>query len=221
MKVLLVEDSKNVAEVIFDYFEDGDIELDYAANGSLGLQLAESDIYDCIILDLMLPGIDGMKVCERLRSQGNDTPIIMLTARDTDQDILAGLSIGADDYIVKPFNIELLEARLMCLMRRHSGNGFKTQLNHGSLCMNMATHRVWRDKVEIKLSPSCFKLLQLLIRRSPEAITRQEIEQHLWGDNMPDNDILRKHIYQLREKIDRPFKRHLLETIPKIGYRLS
>lgn len=221
MNVLLVEDSKNVAEVIFDYFEGGSIELDYAATGTLGLQLAKTNNYDCIVLDLMLPGIDGLKICELLRDEGNDTPVIMLTARDTDDDMLKGFNIGADDYIVKPFNIEVLEARLMSLTRRHSGSGFKTELKHDALKMNLSTYQVWRDGLEIKLSPSCFKILQLLIEKAPEILSRQEIESALWTNDMPDQDVLRKHIYQLRTKVDKPFNSQLIETIPKIGYRLN
>lgn len=221
MKVLLVEDSKNVAEVIFDYFEDTSIELDYAATGTLGFQLARSNHYDCIVLDLMLPGIDGLKICELLRKEGDDTPIIMLTARDTDSDMLDGFHTGADDYIVKPFNIEVLEARLISLTRRHSGSGFKTELIHDSLKMNLSTYQVWRENIEIKLSPSCFKILQLLIDKTPNILSRQEIESSLWADDTPDQDVLRKHIYQLRSKIDKPYKNQLIETVPKIGYRLS
>lgn len=220
VKVLLVEDTKNVAEVIFDYFEDSDVELDYAATGTLGLQLARADKYDCLILDLMLPGIDGLSICKLLRAEGNNTPIIMLTARDTDTDMLTGFNVGADDYIVKPFNIELLEARLISLTRRHSGVGFKTQLIHNDLKMDLSTYQVWRGNQEIKLSPSGFKILQQLVEKSPEIVTRQEIEQLLWPHEMPDKDVLRKHIYQLRVKVDKPFQQTLIETIPKVGYKL-
>lgn len=221
MKVLLVEDSKNVAEVIFDYFEDSDIELDYAATGTHGLSLAQSQSYDCIVLDLMLPGIDGLKISETLRAEGNNTPIIMLTARDTDSDMLTGFKTGADDYIVKPFNIELLEARIISLTRRYTGCGFHTKLEHKDLVMDLASHQVWRGEQEIKLSPSGFKILKVLVERSPETVTREDIEKALWQDDTPDQDVLRKHVYQLRLKVDKPFERELIETVPKIGYRLA
>ena len=221
LKVLLVEDHKNVAEVIFDYFEDSEFELDYAATGSGGLELANSNNYDCIVLDLMLPGMNGLDICKQLRDSGDDTPIIMLTARDTDEDMLLGFDTGADDYLVKPFNIELLEARLISLTRRYSGNGFKTEYILGELKLNKSTYQVWRNGDEIKLSPSCFKILQILIERYPEVVTREEVEKRLWQDELPNDDILRKHIYQLRKKIDCAYEKELIETIPKIGYRLN
>lgn len=221
LKVLLVEDHKNVAEVIFDYFEDSEFELDYAATGCGGLELANSNNYDCIVLDLMLPGMNGLDICKQLRDSGDDTPIIMLTARDTDEDMLLGFDTGADDYLVKPFNIELLEARLISLTRRYSGNGFKTEYILGELKLNKSTYQVWRSGDEIKLSPSCFKILQILIERYPEMVTREEVEKRLWQDELPNDDILRKHIYQLRKKIDCAYEKELIETIPKIGYRLN
>ncbi len=221
MKVLLVEDCQSVAEVIFDYFEDSDIELDYAATGTLGLSLAQSQKFDCIILDIMLPGIDGISLCQQLRAEGNNTPIIMLTARDTNSDMLLGLRQGADDYIVKPFNLELLEARIHSVIRRNSGTGFVTQLNCGPITLDINTHQVWRGKQEIKLTPICFKILNVLVKKSPSVVSRQEIEDVLWPDDLPDQDILRKHVYQLRNKVDKPFKENIIETVPKLGYRLG
>lgn len=221
MKVLLVEDCQSVAEVIFDYFEDSDIELDYAATGTLGLSLAQSQKFDCIILDIMLPGIDGISLCQQLRAEGNNTPIIMLTARDTSSDMLLGLRQGADDYIVKPFNLELLEARIHSVIRRNSGTGFVTQLTCGPITLDINTHQVWRGKQEIKLTPICFKILNVLVKKSPNVVSRQEIEDVLWPDDLPDQDILRKHVYQLRNKVDKPFKENIIETVPKLGYRLG
>jgi DNA-binding response OmpR family regulator len=219
--VLLIEDHKNVAEVIFDYFEDSEFELDYAATGTRGLDLASSNNYDCIVLDLMLPGINGLDICKSLRGSGDDTPIIMLTARDTDEDMLLGFDTGADDYLIKPFKVELLEARLISLTRRYSGGGFKTEYIQGELKLNKATYQVWRSGDEIKLSPSCFKILHILIERYPEVVTREEIEMRLWQDELPMNDLLRKHIYQLRKKVDGAYEKELIETIPKIGYKLN
>ncbi|ESP90554.1 response regulator transcription factor [Pseudoalteromonas luteoviolacea] len=221
MQVLLVEDSKNIAEVIFDYFEGSEVALDHAATGILGLELAKSNHYDCIVLDLMLPGMNGLDICKSLRELGINTPVIMLTARDTDEDMLQGFHHGADDYLVKPFNIELLEARILSLARRYSGTGFKTELVQGSLKLNISTHQVWRDGDEIKLSPISFKILKLLVERSPNVVTREEMEFQLWGEDLPEQDVLRKHIYQLRKKIDNPYNKDLIETIPKIGYKLN
>jgi len=221
LKVLLVEDCQSVAEVIFDYFEDSDIELDYAATGTLGLSLAQSQKFDCIILDIMLPGIDGISLCQQLRAEGNNISIIMLTARDTNSDMLLGLRQGADDYIVKPFNLELLEARIHSVIRRNSGAGFVTQLTCGPITLDINTHQVWRGKQEIKLTPICFKILNVLVKKSPNVVSRQEIEDVLWPDDLPDQDILRKHVYQLRNKVDKPFKENIIETVPKLGYRLG
>ena len=220
MKVLLVEDCQSVAEVIFDYFEESDFELDYAATGTLGLSLAQSQQFDCIILDIMLPGVDGISLCQQIRADGNSTPIIMLTARDTNSDMLLGLRQGADDYIVKPFNLELLEARIHSVVRRNSGVGFVTQLICGPITLDINTHQVWRGKSEIKLTPICFKILNILVKKSPNVVSRQEIEDLLWPDDLPDQDILRKHVYQLRNKLDRPFDENLIETVPKLGYRM-
>jgi len=231
VKVLLVEDSKAVAEVVFDYFEgakfeeaefdDAEYDLDYAPTGSLGFQLAQDNRYDCIILDIMLPGMDGISVCKELRALGNDTPIIMLTARDTNQDMLTGLKTGADDYIVKPFDLELLEARIQAVIRRTKGSGFKTTLTVGDLAMDLSSHQVTRSGQNIKLNPSNFKVLKLLMEKHPVVATREEIEHLLWPDEQPDQDILRKHIYQLRSKLDKPFKTERLKTVPKIGYKLE
>jgi len=221
LKILLIEDCHTVAEVIFDYFEGSEFELDFAATGTLGLALAQSNNFDCIILDIMLPGIDGITVCHRLRAEGYDTPIIMLTARDTDSDMLQGLKIGADDYIVKPFNLELLEARIINAVRRSSGNGFAKTVVFGPVTLNPKTCQVWREGSEIKLTPTCFKIMKLLILKAPSVVSRQEIEDSIWGDELPDKDILRKHIYQLRLKIDKPYDKDVIETIPKTGYRLS
>ena len=220
MKVLLVEDCQQVAEVIFDYFEETDYELDYAATGTAGLQLAQSHAFNCIVLDIMLPGLDGISLCKQLRAEGNDTPVIMLTARDTDDDMLTGLRTGADDYIVKPFNMALLEARIESLTRRHSGKGFSTQLTCGSIRLDLNTHQVFRDDKAIKLTPVSFKILHLLMVKSPAMVSRQEIEHMLWPDELPDQDILRKHVYQLRNKIDKPFKLNMIQTVHKSGYKL-
>lgn len=221
MKVLLVEDTQAVAEVIFDYFEDSDVELDYAANGNLGLSLAQEHEFDCIILDIMLPGIDGLTLCQKLRDAGNGTPIIMLTARDTKDDMLTGLQQGADDYIVKPFDLELLQARLEAVVRRNCKIGFQQSISCGPLKLDLGTKQVWRDGQEIKLNFSSFKILSYIMQQHPAVASKQAIEEILWEDNLPDTDLLRKHVYQLRTKVDKPFDAELIVTVPKVGYRLA
>ena len=221
LNVLLVEDTREVAEVIFDFFEGSDVELDYAANGNLGLKLAQNGNFDCIILDIMLPGLDGLTLCKKLREQGNSTPIIMLTARDTNTDMLLGLRQGADDYIVKPFDIEILEARINAVVRRNNKSSFKHSLHCGELKIDLRSKQVWRDNQEISLNLSCFKILQFMMEQHPNIATRQGIEDMLWQDDVPDSDILRKHIYQLRSKIDKPFADEIIKTVPKLGYKLA
>ncbi|REL26957.1 DNA-binding response regulator [Thalassotalea euphylliae] len=221
MKILLIEDSQQIAEVIFDYFEAKGVVLDYAANGKHGLQLAQTEKFDCIILDLMLPSIDGISVCKALRADGDNTPIVMLTARDTHSDELLGFDVGADDYIVKPFDLALLEARINSLVRRHCGNGFNNEINQSGIRLDLKTYQVWRDNTEIKLNPSCFKILKLLLERAPNLVSRSEIEQMLWPEEPPEQDVLRKHIHQLRVKIDKPFAVDVIKTIPKLGYQIS
>ena len=221
LKILLIEDNQNVAQVIFDYFEDTDIELDYAANGTHGLELAKSDDWDGIILDIMLPGIDGMEICQQLRQLGHTTPILMLTARDSDQDTLDGFNIGADDYLIKPFNLEILEVRLRNLIRRHQGHSVNQQLKFGEIEIDLANHLAYRDKQTLKLTPVGFKIITILVQAGDKITSRSELERQIWPDDLPDNDVLRKHLYQLRVQLDKPFAYPLLETIPKVGYRLK
>ncbi|MAG75955.1 MAG: DNA-binding response regulator [Colwelliaceae bacterium] len=221
MKVLLVEDTQAVAEVIFDYFEGSKVQLDYAANGLLGLSLALQGDFDCIILDIMLPGLDGLSICQQLRESGNNTPIIMLTARDTNADMLKGLKQGADDYIVKPFDLELLEARMEAVVRRSGNLGFQKQVSCGPLTIDVSRKQVWRSGQEIQLNPSTFKILAFMVEQHPNVATKQKIEELLWQDDLPDSDLLRKHIYQLRTKVDKPFEQELIITVPKVGYKLA
>lgn len=220
MKLLLIEDNKDIADVVFEYFETDGHQLDYAANGIQGKTLAATGNYDCIILDVMLPRLDGISVCEQLRCNGVDTPIIMLTARDTHDDVIDGFQSGADDYIVKPFELEILEARIHAVIRRTSGIGFKRELIFGPLRIDVKSRQAYRDNLLIKLNPTCFAILRLLTQRAPDPVSRNELERNIWGDDLPDDDVLRKHIYHLRRMVDKPFSQDLITTIPKIGYAL-
>lgn len=221
MKILLVEDNKDIAEMIFDYFETAGVMMDYAANGIQGLSLASQENYDCIILDIMLPGMDGLSLCRELRTQQIDTPVIMLTARDTHQDMLSGFKDGADDYVVKPFALEVLEARIQAVTRRTSGTGFKKDIICGPLRIDVQARSAYRNDCPLKLNPSCYTILLLLARQSPNPVSRKELERQLWGDEPPEEDVLRKHIYQLRKIVDKPFEQELITTIPKIGYAIT
>lgn len=220
MKILLIEDNKDIAEVIFEFFELHHHTLDLAMNGIKGYELAKAEFYDVIVLDIMLPGLSGMEVCKKLRQEGVNTPIIMLTARDTNQDILHGFENGADDYLVKPFDLNILAARINAIVKRQKGMGQKT-LQYGDLILDTANHTVSRQDCIFQLNQTLFNILKLLILRAPAVVTRQEIETQIWEDELPDTDTLRTHIYQLRNKIDKPFKHQYLKTIPKVGYQLS
>ncbi|MTI14767.1 response regulator transcription factor [Sansalvadorimonas verongulae] len=221
MRLLLIEDSRDIAGVVFDYFEALGHELDYAADGRQGLNLGTENLYDLILLDVMLPGMDGYSVCRTLREQGVKTPVLMLTARDTKDDTLTGFAHGADDYVVKPFDLNILEARIEALVRRSKPEGFQNDLSFGELSLNMESRIVTRNGQTLNLNPTGFRILKLLISKAPAAVSRDEIIYELWKDNPPDGDVLRNHIYQLRTQVDKPFPVAMVKTVPTVGYRLE
>lgn len=220
-KVLIVEDNKDVAGVLFDYFESEEVELDYADNGELGLKLALEADFDAIILDLMLPRMDGLTVCERLRESGNETPVLMLTALSSRNDMLNGFNYGVDDYLTKPFDLDILDARLRALIKRYRREVTNTTLEFGHLRIDQKTHQAYRNDVKLILNPTTYSILELLCQRAPEVVTRAEISNMLWQGNEPSKDILRSHIYQLRVQLDKPFSTNMLITVPKVGFRLD
>ena len=219
--ILLIEDHNDIAEMVTAYFERRGFEVDYAADGVTGLHLAVSNSYDAIILDLMLPGLDGIDVCHKLRTEARrDTPVIMLTARDTLDDKITGLDTGADDYLVKPFDIQELEARVRSLIRRHKGEIAKEIYTIGDLTVDTATLSVKRAGKELNMTPTGLKILTVLMRASPAVVSRREVERQVWGDILPDSDTLRSHLYNLRKVIDKPFDKQLLQTVQGSGYRI-
>ncbi|MGF1740337.1 response regulator transcription factor [Vibrio profundum] len=220
-KILLVEDNREVAGILFDYFESLGMELDYADNGELGLKLALEQPFDIILLDLMLPRMDGLTVCNQLRDAGNSTPVLMLTALDNKQDMLDGFKHGADDYMTKPFDLDILEARMTALIKRYQGTVSHSMLQFGSLKINQKVRQAYRDDKPLALNPTTYTILELLCLKAPDIVTRQEIAEKLWQENEPSNDVLRSHIYQLRNQLDKPFPIPMLTTIPKIGFRLE
>ncbi len=220
-KILLVEDNREVAGILFDYFESMGMELDYADNGELGLQLALSENFDLILLDLMLPRMDGLTVCNKLREAGNNTPVLMLTALDNREDMLKGFEHGADDYLTKPFDLEILEARMHALVKRYRGQVANTVLSFGSLKIDQKTRQAFREGKLLALNPTTYTILEALCHKAPEILTRQEISEKLWQEKEPNNDVLRSHIYQLRNQLDKPFAQPMLTTLPKIGFRLE
>ncbi len=220
--VLLVEDNRGIAEMVGEFLERRGYGLDFAADGLTGLRLAMDNSYDVIVLDVMLPGVDGLEVCRRLRTDAKkSTPVLMLTARDSLDDKVNGLDTGADDYLIKPFAIEELEARLRALIRRERRQVSAETLTVGDLMLDTATLRLTRGGVELQVSPIGLKLLGILMRESPRVVSRADIEREIWGDTLPDSDTLRSHLYNLRKIIDKPFQTSLLHTIHSAGYRMA
>ena len=221
MYILIVEDSDDLAANIGEYCEErGDI-VDYAADGLTGLHLAAVNRYDVLVLDLSLPGLDGLSLCERLRlDAGNNVPILMLTARDTLNDRLTGFETGADDYVTKPFSLPELHMRLKALVRRAAGAS--EQLTVADLVFDTRSLIVRRAGRRLELTPTGMRMLELLMRASPAVVRTATVERVVWGDDPPDSEAaLRGHIHQLRGIIDKPFPTKLLKTVHGIGYRLA
>jgi DNA-binding response OmpR family regulator len=194
--------------------------MDFAMDGISGLHLALTQDYDAIILDIMLPGMDGLTFCKKLREDGEkETPLLMLTARDTLSDKLKGFEAGADDYLIKPFEMKELSARIGALVRR-SAHAKEKLLRVGNLEIDLGKMHVQRAGHSIELNRACLKILAILMKASPNVVSRKEIEHALWSDMPPDSDALRSHIYTLRKAIDKPFKRHFIQTVHGIGYKL-
>jgi DNA-binding response OmpR family regulator len=219
--ILLVEDDRQIAEMVGVFLERRGYSVDYAADGMTGLNLAVSNSYDAIVLDLRLAGISGLEVCRRLRREARKAyPVLMLTACDTLEDKLQGLDAGADDYMVKPFEIRELDARLYALIRRNRRQVSNEKLTVGNMTLDPEAIRVTRDGKELRVTPTGIKILAILMRESPRVVSRRDIEREIWGDALPDSDTLRSHIYNLRQAIDRLFDRPLLHTVQSSGYRL-
>jgi DNA-binding response OmpR family regulator len=220
LRILVVEDNADIAENIGDYLEQQGHILDFAMDGIGGLHLAMTHDFDVVVLDIMLPGMDGLTFCRKLRKEASiKTPVLMLTARDTLSDKLEGFDAGADDYLVKPFALEELAARIGVLARR-SSQILPSRLCLADLEVDIGKMQVQRAERKIELNRACLKILIMLLKAHPNVVTRKELEQALWGDEPPDSDALRSHIYKLRSAIDRPFKHALLETVHGVGYRL-
>lgn len=219
LTVLLVEDDLDLAETVVQFLELEGINCHHAANGMAGLQLAGEGQYHVLLLDLNLPRLDGLTLCQRLRSAGDDTPILMLTARDSLDDKLDGFKAGTDDYLVKPFALKELVVRLKALAKRRSGQVRK--LRCGDLEMDLTNKTITRDNITLKVSPIGWRLLESLLRASPEVVSRQTLEEAVWGDDVPDSNSLKVHIFNLRKIIDTPFAEPLLHTVPGHGFVLK
>lgn len=219
LRILVIEDNRDLAANITDFLSGRGHEVDYAMDGVTGLHLALSLELDVIVLDVMLPKIDGLALCGRYRQEAEEqVPVIMLTARDTLDDKLNGFSAGADDYLVKPFSLLELEARILALNRRYEPA--TTLLKAGELSVDTGTRLVTRQGKTIILNRTCFSLLVALMQAFPNYSTRKDLEHNLWGDFPPGSDALRSHIYSLRKALDKGFEQSIIETARGVGFRL-
>lgn len=222
MRLLLIEDHRDIAANISEYFEARGIHIEHEVEGISGLQRALAEPYDAIVLDLMLPGLDGLALCRQLRQAGRThVPVLMLTAKDLLEDKIEGFEAGADDYLVKPFSLIELDARLKALMRRANVPQMPRVLSVADLTFDLDTLEAQRGGEPVKLNPTTRRLLMLLIQNSHRVVTRAELERELWGDQPPQGDFLRAHMHALRAAIDKNFPLKLLHTIHGTGYRLT
>ncbi|MFM9880550.1 MAG: response regulator transcription factor [Burkholderiaceae bacterium] len=222
MHVLIIEDNPDILANLYGFLEPLGYTLDSARSGYAGLSLADDGVFDAIVLDLSLPGLDGLDICRQLRTGRRCiTPILMLTARDSIHDKVAGFESGADDYLVKPFSMVELDLRLHALVRRAKSAVARQVMRVGDLTFDPGTFQVKRAGQSVQLTPTGYKLLNALIRAAPNMVSRSALEREVWGDAPPDSDALRSHIHALRQAIDKPFSAPVLKTIQGVGFRLS
>ena len=219
MRILIIEDNPDILANISDYFAK-EHQVSSARDGISGTHLAVSETFDLIILDVMLPGMDGVQIARKLRQANIMTPIIMLTARDTLDDRLQGFKAGADDYLVKPFSLAELEARVLAVHRRTTGL-MRNKLVVEDLTFDRETLVVKRAGLVLKIPPIGLQLLECLMLNSPAPVKRHVLEEQFWGDATTRSDNLRAHIHHLRSEIDKPFEIPLVHTIHGIGYRIG
>ena len=221
MRVLVVEDEKRLADGLRAGLEAEGFAVDVALTGTEGLSMARTEHYDAIVLDIMLPGVNGFKVCSTLREKGVWTPILMLTAKEGEWDEVEALDSGADDYLTKPFSYAVLLARLRALLRRGAQER-PVVLEAGDLRYDPASRRVWRSDKEVEMTARELALLEFLLRRKGGAVSKRDILEHVWDyDFEGDLNIIEVYIRHLRNKLDRPFGRHSIETVRGVGYRLD
>jgi two-component system OmpR family response regulator len=220
VRVLVVEDEARMATLLARGLREEGYAVDVATDGTDGLWLATEQDYDAVVLDVLLPGIDGFEVCRRLRAEGRWTPVLLLTARDGVDDRVTGLDAGADDYLTKPFSFVELAARLRALVRR-GGAPRPSVLTVGDLRLDPASHRAWRGEVELRLSPKEMAVLELLMRHPGEVVTRTQLLERAWDFSYDGlSNVVDQYIAYLRKKVDRPFGSDDIETVRGVGYRL-
>jgi two-component system OmpR family response regulator len=220
MRLLVVEDDSKLASLLQRGLTENGNAVDIAARGEDALWMAGAHEYDAVVLDVMLPDLDGFRTCEALRTAGVWSPILMLTARDAVEDRIAGLDAGADDYLTKPFSVAELRARIRALVRRGAGER-PAVIEVGDLRLDPARRQVWRGDLELRLSAKEYALLELFMRRPGEVLSRLELLEHAWDIGYENrSNVITVYVRYLREKIDRPFGRHAIETVQGAGYRL-
>ena len=222
MKILIIEDDERLSELIAEDLSDQNYTVETAENGLSGWELASSFHYDLILLDLMLPQLDGITLCQRLRSQENTTPVLMLTARDTTTDKVVGLDAGADDYLVKPFELQELAARTRALLRRHQTN-YSSTLTWGDLKLDPNHCEVTYQETLLALTPKEYRLLEMFLRNGTRVFSRTQILDHLWAfESCPEEDTVRAHIKGLRQKLKSAgAPPDIIQTVYGLGYRLK
>jgi two-component system OmpR family response regulator len=222
MKVLLVEDDESVARYIEEGLGAAGYDVVHASDGESGRQLALASQWDVMVVDRMLPALDGLTLVKKLRASGDDTPILILSALGEVDDRVGGLQAGADDYLIKPFSFAELQARLEVLLRRRSSDAAQTSLLVGDLRMDLLSQRVIRDGQQLQLQPREYKLLEYLMRHAGQVVTRAMLLEHVWGYHFdPQTNVIDVHVSRLRQKVDKGFSTALLETVRGTGYRLG
>lgn len=220
MRVLVVDDETRLAGLVRRGLADEGYAVDVAVSGEDALDLAAAGVYDAIVLDVMLPGLDGLEVCRRLRRRRDTTPILLLTARDAVDDRVSGLDAGADDYLIKPFALKELLARLRAITRRPA-EAHDPVLRAGAIRLDPATRRVWRDDAEVELSNKEFRILEYLMRNRHLVLTRTMIADRVWDYDFPSvTNVIDVHIRSLRRKLGDPYPGGVIETVRGVGYRL-
>lgn len=219
LNLLLVEDDLDLAATIVDYLELEGISCDHAANGVAGLAFIRQHAYQAIILDINLPRMNGLSVCTTMRAEGIDSPVIMLTARDSLASKLEGFESGTDDYLVKPFALEELVARVKALSSRRSGQVERLQV--ADLVLDLREKKAHRGQRLLKLTPTGFRILELLARHSPNTVSRAALIQSVWGDEPPDSNSLKVHLFHLRRQVDQNKALPLIHTISGLGFALK
>ncbi|PKO36857.1 MAG: DNA-binding response regulator [Betaproteobacteria bacterium HGW-Betaproteobacteria-6] len=221
-RLLIVEDDRDLAGNLIDFLEIQGYLTDYAADGHAALGLLANNEYDLVVLDITLPGVDGLTICSRIRQQlRSKVPVVMLTAKDEVDTKIGAFDIGADDYVVKPASLREIEARIRALIRRAGRESDSDLLVVGDLRMDVGTMKIERAGQPIVLAPVPTRILMLLMRRSPNVVHRLGIHREIWGDEPGDTHALIVHMHTLRNAVDKPFERQLIHTVRGFGYRIA